>query len=65
VCWDWDWLYYMGTNLLKMSEKEFWRCTPRKLFALWNVHKKVNGLDTKTTKKEENKEVFIDQLGIF
>ncbi|MFU1797463.1 hypothetical protein ACM1RC_26595 [Paenibacillus azoreducens] len=44
--WDWDWLYYMGTVLLNMSEAVFWRSSPRKLFALWAVHKKYNGLET-------------------
>ncbi len=43
--WDWDWIYYIGTVLLGMSEAVFWRCTPRKLFALWDVHKKYHGLE--------------------
>ncbi|MEO2212125.1 hypothetical protein ABGV40_14880 [Paenibacillus amylolyticus] len=34
----------MGTVILQMQEAAFWRCTPRKLFALWKVHKRVNGL---------------------
>jgi hypothetical protein len=26
-----------------MSEEQFWRCTPKKLQALFNVYKSVNG----------------------
>jgi len=32
---------YLGTVILGMSEAEFWRCTPRKLMALTDVHLKV------------------------
>jgi hypothetical protein len=28
-----------------MSEDEFWKCTPKKLQALFNVYKKINGID--------------------
>ncbi len=42
--WEWDWIYYIGTVLLGMSEAVFWRCTPQKLFALWDVHKRYHGL---------------------
>lgn len=45
-----------------MSEAVFWRCTPRKLLALWDVHKKVNGLD-KMSGNDQPEEVFIDELG--
>lgn len=58
--WDWNWLYYMGTVLLGMDERSFWRCTPRKLFSLWEVHKKVNGLDKQDPQGAE--EVYIDEL---
>jgi len=27
-----------------MSEEQFWRCTPKKLQALFNVYKSINGL---------------------
>lgn len=43
-------MYYMGTTLLGMSEEEFWRCTARKLFALWEIHVRVNGLDQQEEK---------------
>ena len=35
----------MGTNLLKMTEEQFWSSTPKKLQALFQVYKKVNGID--------------------
>lgn len=44
-----------------MSENEFWRCTPRKLIALYRVHKEVNGLQT-TEETTEEKEVYADQI---
>ena len=41
--WDWVLLYYIGTVVLNMTEDEFWKCTPRKLFALLNIHAEVKG----------------------
>lgn len=35
----------MATNLLKMTEDEFWQATPKKLQALFIVYKKVNGIE--------------------
>lgn len=37
----------MGTNLLKMTEEQFWKSTPKKLQALFKVYKKVNGIEDK------------------
>lgn len=28
-----------------MTEEQFWKCTPKKLQALFNVYKKVNGIE--------------------
>jgi hypothetical protein len=36
-------LYYFATVILRMTEKEFWHCTLRKLKALNDMHKKANG----------------------
>lgn len=41
--WDWALLYYVGTVVLNMTEEEFWKCTPRKLFSLLNIHAEING----------------------
>lgn len=41
-----------------LSEEEFWASTPRKIIALFNVYKKVRGIET----AEEEQEVFIDQI---
>jgi hypothetical protein len=54
-------LYYIGTVILNMDERSFWRCTPRKLIALWDMHKLVNGLETEEEKQQ--KVVPIDQVG--
>jgi len=35
----------LGTNLLQMSEEQFWNSTPKKLQALFKVYKTVNGID--------------------
>lgn len=34
--------YYVGTVILKMSSREFWHCTPRKLAALSQVHSDIH-----------------------
>lgn len=57
---EWDWFFYIGTVLLGMSEREFWRCTLRKLLALWKIHESVHGL--KKQDEAQVEEVFIDQL---
>lgn len=41
--WDWSLLYYVGTVILGMTEEEFWKCTPRKLFSLLTIHGEVSG----------------------
>ncbi|MNP63422.1 hypothetical protein D3C76_1588180 [compost metagenome] len=59
--WEWDWLYYIGTVLLGMSEAVFWRCTPRKLFSLWAIHKRLNGLEEKESPEQAKAQSWIDQ----
>lgn len=59
--WEWDWLYYIGTVLLRMSEAVFWRCTPRKFFALWAIHRKINGLDPVESPEYKQTQAWIDQ----
>jgi hypothetical protein len=43
--------------MLGFNEDTFWRCSPRKLLALLEVHKRINGIEA-----EEEKAVFIDQV---
>lgn len=43
--WDWPTLLYVGTVLLRRSERAFWRMTPRKLSSLTKVHIRFNGGD--------------------
>jgi hypothetical protein len=45
--------------VLGMDEKNFWRCTPRKFFALLDVHKKVNRIEGE---QEEAQTGYIDQV---
>jgi hypothetical protein len=30
--------------MMGLSEEEFWRCTPRKFFALWRIYEEQHGL---------------------
>lgn len=60
--WDWAWLYYAGTVLLNMNESTFWACTPNKLFALLEVHKKYHGLDGEHNKPTQPPPGYIDQF---
>lgn len=53
--WDWALFYYLGTIVLNMSEDEFWKCTPRKLFTLLKIHDEVKGT------AEEEKDKISDQ----
>jgi hypothetical protein len=39
-----------------MTEDQFWQCTPKKLQALFEVYKKVNGID------DENGFDYIDNV---
>lgn len=50
---------YIHCVILGLSEKTFWKSTPRKLFALYDMYKKVNGL---VSSEEENKDEFIDNI---
>lgn len=54
-----EWCYYLATNILHMSEEEFLKSTPKKLFAIARIHSELN---TPKEEKENKKEVFIDQL---
>jgi len=58
--WDWPKLYYAGTVILRMSDRQFWHeTTPRKLVALLRVHNEIHNPELK-----QNKQVFgyIDQV---
>jgi hypothetical protein len=47
-----------------MTERDFWRCTPRRLMALIKVHKEVNTPDDTDSPKSVKKQkmVYIDQI---
>lgn len=59
-----DWCWYLAVKILGMSEEEFLKSTPKKLFKLAEIHQKMNSYDGQdTTQKEEEPEmVYIDQL---
>ncbi len=39
---DWVTLYYIGTVVLRLPEPAFWRCTLRKVHALFSCHCEMN-----------------------
>lgn len=63
VHWDWALYYYIGTVLLRMSPRQFWRTTPRKFGALCEVHVDLNSTD-KDKKRDKNAQqvTYVDQL---
>lgn len=56
--WDWPGLMYVATVVLRRTERQFWRMTPRKLNALVRAHIRLN--DSK--KADKPKRGFIDQV---
>lgn len=63
--WDWPFLLYAGTVVLRRSEKEFWRMTPRKLNALVAVHAEVNnpeGSESGGAQRNQPQTGYIDQI---
>ena len=59
---DLDWCYYLAINILGLSEEEFLRSTPKKLFKLAEIHQKVNNPNPEKDSKPKEEEVYIDQL---
>lgn len=45
-----------------MTEEEFLRSTPRKLFKLAEIHNQVNTPSDEKSKNEKPQEVYIDQI---
>ena len=67
-----DWCYYLAIKILGMSEEEFLKSTPKKLFKLAEIHSKLNsppaeeeGNNNKSTKKKKPKKSeakYIDEI---
>ena len=56
-------MYYLGTKILGLSEEEFMRSTPKKLFSIAKIHSDMNNpKEQENAKKPDNKEVYIDDL---
>lgn len=51
--------YYTGTVILKMTPKEFWHTTPRKLSALVQVH-----VDLNTPKNDKQRPMTVDGVPV-
>lgn len=60
--WDWPFLLYVGTVILRRPEKSFWTMTPKKLTALAKVHGDMNGAKDKDEEPDKPKVAFIDQV---
>lgn len=61
-----DWCWYLAVKILGMSEQEFLESTPRKLFALADIHKQVNSENNEDNSSSSNssKEVYIDNISL-
>ena len=63
---DLDWCWYLAIKILGMTEEEFMRSTPKKLFRLAEIHQKMHSIDGEDNSKGEEKNepemVYIDQL---
>ena len=51
-----DWLYYLAVSILGLSENEFWRSTPKKLYKLAEIHVKVNSPKKEKEIKRQEKQ---------
>jgi hypothetical protein len=56
-------MYYIGTVMLNMREEIFWRCTPKKLFSLIEVHATINSPDGVKASQSSNKDVLREISG--
>lgn len=74
--WDWPLYFYVGTTILQMTPRYFWRCTPRKFNSLCKVHARLNSANNNNKKGAsshrntrdkhkpipKNPETFIDKI---
>lgn len=58
---DIDFCYYLATKVLNMSEEEFKKSTPAKLFKLLEIHQDIN-TPKENKKKNNHDEKYIDQI---
>ena len=63
---DLDWCWYLAIKILGMTEEEFMKSTPKKLFRLAEKKQKMHSIDGEDNSKGEEKNepemVYIDQL---
>ena len=67
---DWAYIYYVGRNIIVLSEEEFWNSSIEKINELVEVHGAIN--DEKLNRKRQKKmakrkaknigNVFVDQV---
>lgn len=55
---------YVSVTLLNMSEEAFWRSTPKKINALYRIHRHFNGWDQDKDEhgNDDEKVYTIDQV---
>ena len=61
---DIDFCYYLATKVLNMSEEEFKKSTPAKLFKLLEIHQDINNPKEEKKSKNDQEEKFIDQINL-
>lgn len=59
-----DWCWYLAVKILGMSEEEFFRATPKKLFKLAEIHHKINNPSGPNVKAAKPEEKYIDQIAL-
>lgn len=56
-----DWCWYLAVKILGMTEEEFLKSTPKKLFKLADIHLELNSpKEEKKENKQEDK--YIDNI---
>lgn len=60
---DFDYFFYIGKVVMGLTEEEFWRSTPRKINALYRIHRRFNGWDKGKEDEDEGERVYhIDEV---
>ncbi len=58
--WNWPYLLYIGTVLLRRTEAQFWKMTPRTLLALVEVHIELNS--SEGSRQKRVRQGYIDEV---
>lgn len=54
--WDWDWLFFVGIFVFRLTQEDFWKLTPRQLHVLSKEHSRYNDTGDDKKKKKQDRE---------